>query len=166
MEAVDTFEDQIGPLLQRDDAAQSKASEAAAKPASKATSAPKPKKRPAAGASDGAPVKARGVKSVPEHLIPAFVNHIRNNARLGAKDICTSFARDHDGEKMSVRQIEENFKTLAEKRKGEYVITAVGYARPDSAASSSTKARQHAPRDARARRVDASPALFSLPSPS
>ena len=50
--------------------------------------------------------------------------------------------------------------------KGEYVITAVGYARPDSAASSSTKARQHAPRDARARRVDASPALFSLPSPS
>ena len=132
----------------------------------KATSAPKPKKRPADGASDGAPVKARGVKSVPEHLIPAFVNHIRNNARLGAKDICTSFARDHDGEKMSVRQIEEKFKTLAEKRKGEYVITAVGYARPDSAASSSTKARQHAPRDARARRVDASPALFSLPSPS
>ena len=101
MEAVDTFEDQIGPLLQRDDAAQSKASEAAAKPASKATSAPKPKKRPADGASDGAPVKARGVKSVPEHLIPAFVNHIRNNARLGAKDICTSFARDHDGEKIS-----------------------------------------------------------------
>ena len=145
MEAVDTFEKRIGPLLQRDDAAQSKSSEAAAKPASKAASAPKPKKRPADGASDGKPAKGRE-KLVPDNLVPALVNHIRNNARLGMKEICTSFVSEHDGEKLSVRQVEFKVKDLAEKRKGAFVITAAGYAQPDSA-SSTTKARQHAARD-------------------